>query len=276
VGKEDVLVDSRDESSASFREALLRDLRALEQMLRTDALESDAVRIGAEQEVFLIDRAYRPAPIASQVLEQLADSRFTNEIGKFNLEVNVPPRSFNGGCLHSLEAELNGLLERASLIAQAQVPAVGKTGPAIDIQVCSALTKSGSRRPEFTGRLPDSLYRSVLDRTSVFGKHWLGTGVRFLFRRSVRVDGCQHQVLGRDAKFLAYAARGVLPHLVRDVKDFARYDGGSFPSVVHDKRPDVERIVYALIYLARLFVPGDRQPSVLGRCDFNAGRTGAH
>jgi hypothetical protein len=119
MGQQNILDDSRDDCSASFREALLRDLGALQQMLRGDALESDVVRIGAEQEMFLIDRAYRPAPIASQVLQQIDDSRFTNEIGKFNLEANVPPQVFGEGCLRSLETELNELVQRASTAAQA-------------------------------------------------------------------------------------------------------------------------------------------------------------
>jgi len=119
VGKQDISEDSGGERSASFREALLGDLNALEQMLQAGALESDVVRIGAEQEMFLIDRAYRPAPIASQVLERLSDSRFTTEIGKFNLEANVPPRIFSGTCLRSLEAELNEMVQRVSAAAQA-------------------------------------------------------------------------------------------------------------------------------------------------------------
>jgi hypothetical protein len=114
VGQQNVLDDSKDDHSATFREALLRDLSALEQMLQADALETDLTRIGAEQEMVLIDQAYRPAPIASQVLEQLSEATFTTEIGKFNLEANVAPRMFSAECLRSLESELNRLLQRVS------------------------------------------------------------------------------------------------------------------------------------------------------------------
>jgi hypothetical protein len=88
-----------------FREALLRDLHALEQMLKS-ALETDVVRVGIEQEMFLVDSSYRPAPVASQVLAGLSDAAFTNEIGKFNLEANMQRRVLEGSCLRSIESEL--------------------------------------------------------------------------------------------------------------------------------------------------------------------------
>ncbi len=119
MAEQNILENSKQDESASFREALLRDLRAQEQMLQADAFERDTVRIGAEQEIFLVDRAYRPAPIASQVLDQLSDATFTAEIGKFNLEANLPPRIFSGGCLRSLQVELDELVERVSAAAKA-------------------------------------------------------------------------------------------------------------------------------------------------------------
>jgi hypothetical protein len=48
------------ESLRQFTRKLLADLRALELMLESGAIESGARRIGAEQELFLIDRRWRP------------------------------------------------------------------------------------------------------------------------------------------------------------------------------------------------------------------------
>ena len=41
---------------------MLRDLQALERMLDERMFETDVTRIGAEQEMFLVDASWQPAP----------------------------------------------------------------------------------------------------------------------------------------------------------------------------------------------------------------------
>ena len=48
-----------------YVESLLNDLRALQQMLDRNAIESEPLRVGAEQELFLVDRNWQPAPLAA-------------------------------------------------------------------------------------------------------------------------------------------------------------------------------------------------------------------
>ena len=74
--------------------SLLNDLRAFETMLEEGMIESDVWRIGAEQEFFLVDEGWRPASLALEVLDEINDSHFTTELGKFNLEVNLDPPDF--------------------------------------------------------------------------------------------------------------------------------------------------------------------------------------
>ena len=45
-----------------FMQQVLRDARALEKMLADGCFEEGVTRIGAEQELFLVDAAHRPAP----------------------------------------------------------------------------------------------------------------------------------------------------------------------------------------------------------------------
>ncbi len=94
----------------SFTKALLRDLRALEEMLREGRIEADTRRIGAEQEMFLVDEAGHPAPLATEMLEGIDDPRFTTELARFNLEANLSPLTFGGRCLSAMEAELHEVL----------------------------------------------------------------------------------------------------------------------------------------------------------------------
>jgi CBS domain-containing protein/gamma-glutamyl:cysteine ligase YbdK (ATP-grasp superfamily) len=72
--------------------------------------ETGVARIGAEQEMFLVDRNMRPAPISLEVLDHAKDSRLTTEIARFNLEANLTPLSLTGRCFQQMEKELNELL----------------------------------------------------------------------------------------------------------------------------------------------------------------------
>jgi len=112
----------RDEQEvADYTRAALRDLAALERMLDGDRFESGVRRIGAEQEMFLVDEAMRPAPLALDVLDVLAaggDDRFTTEIGRFNLEANLQPQLLEAGCLRRLDADITDTVAAARRAAQ--------------------------------------------------------------------------------------------------------------------------------------------------------------
>ena len=86
--------------------ALLEDVAALERMLDEGLVEEGVRRIGAEQELCLVDRAMRPAPVAEDVLARLPQGPFTTELGRFNLEINLDPRELSSTCLADLEREL--------------------------------------------------------------------------------------------------------------------------------------------------------------------------
>ena len=85
---------------------LLNDLAALERMLTEGRIESGVRRMGAEQEMFLVDPHMRPAPVAQEVLGRVGDPRLTTEIARFNLEANLTPRLLEGDCLRRLEGEI--------------------------------------------------------------------------------------------------------------------------------------------------------------------------
>ena len=91
MGEHEVDQQFDEKTSQAFMKALLEDLRALEYMIATDGFETGVGRIGAEQEMFLVDRNMRPAPISLEVLDHAKDSRLTTEIARFNLEANLTP-----------------------------------------------------------------------------------------------------------------------------------------------------------------------------------------
>lgn len=117
MGDKTVTTEYDEVQMRSFTLGVLNDLQALEQMLDGGMFEEGARRIGAEQEMFLVDSAMRPAPIAVEVMDEARDRRLTTEIGRFNLEANLTPRDFGGNCLARMEDELNeviGIVRRAA------------------------------------------------------------------------------------------------------------------------------------------------------------------
>jgi len=110
MGEHDVDTLFDESKSQAFMKALLEDLRALEYMIEAGLLETGVTRIGAEQEMFLVDRNLRPAPISLEVLDHAKDSRLTTEIARFNLEANLTPLTLTGRCLSLMEEELKELL----------------------------------------------------------------------------------------------------------------------------------------------------------------------
>ena len=111
MGDKQVSMETDESRMRHFTKAVLNDLQALETMLADGKMEDGVFRIGAEQEIFLVDSAMRPAPIVLEILEKAGDRRLTTEIGRFNIEANLTPLDFSGDCLSKLENELNEAVE---------------------------------------------------------------------------------------------------------------------------------------------------------------------
>lgn len=128
MGNLDVKQDLEGEQRRRFTRSLLDDVQALERMLDEGLLESGIRRIGAEQELFLIDAAKRPAPISIDVLERLNNKAFTTELARFNLEFNLDPLVLGADCLSRMENEIVthlALVREAAKAAGADVALVG-------------------------------------------------------------------------------------------------------------------------------------------------------
>ena len=102
-----------------FVRQMLEDVQALEKMIADGWIESGVRRIGAEQELFLLDSTLQPVNTAIEILAQLPKESFTTELAQFNLEANLLPRVFAGSCLSDMEGELLRLLELAREKARA-------------------------------------------------------------------------------------------------------------------------------------------------------------
>ncbi|WP_431135120.1 CBS domain-containing protein [Psychroserpens mesophilus] len=113
MGTQSVKPITNKSQRKQFINHLLNDVEALDMMIKTDAFEKGIQRIGAEQELCIVDKYYRPSFNALEILDTINDPHFTTELGLFNLEANLDPLELNGKCFSQLESDLYDLLDKA-------------------------------------------------------------------------------------------------------------------------------------------------------------------
>lgn len=115
------LADSQEEVQR-FMKYVLKDLRALDRMLNEgDWFETEPLRIGAEQELFLVDHQAKAWPRSMEILEKLEADQggsYTTEFAQFNMEINMEPLVFGGDCLSRMEENLQRKIDRARSVTE--------------------------------------------------------------------------------------------------------------------------------------------------------------
>ena len=114
MGELNVLPVVKSTDLRDYTKMLFKDVEALEQMVSNGMMEEGVRRIGAEQELCLIDNHGVPSFSSDGVLSTLKDSHFTTELAKFNLEINLDPLELTGNCFTQLENDLLRLLTKCT------------------------------------------------------------------------------------------------------------------------------------------------------------------
>jgi gamma-glutamyl:cysteine ligase YbdK (ATP-grasp superfamily) len=106
VGRDIQDVEISGEDRRVYDEKLRRSLDALGRMLREQAFEAGPSRVGLEVELHLVGGQTAPSMRNEQVLDAITDPAWETELGRFNLELNVPPRPLTGPALAELEQQV--------------------------------------------------------------------------------------------------------------------------------------------------------------------------
>ena len=137
------------ERQRQFMSAILADLRALDRMISENMFDTGVRRIGAEQEMFLIDKQWRPTRGVLKLLDALQDNHYTTELGQFQIEANCDAQTLSGDGISRMHAQLDDLVDRAR-----------KASTAMDMNVVlMGLELAATRmlRPRRTGCCPRRL-----------------------------------------------------------------------------------------------------------------------
>jgi CBS domain-containing protein len=187
----------------AFTRALLRDLRALERMLDEGLFETGIRRIGAEQEMFLVNEAWRPATTALEIMERL-DDHFTTELALYNLEANVEPRVLEGGCFTDLQGRLEELVGQARGAASHVGTEIALTG------ILPTLSKS------------DVTLANITPRTRYYALNDAFASARAGEPYKLRIQGSDELYTEHDSVMLESCNTSFQVHLQVDPDEFAR------------------------------------------------------
>ncbi|MDT4929567.1 MAG: hypothetical protein QOF92_2434, partial [Pseudonocardiales bacterium] len=103
-----------------FREKLRSCLDVFAHMLGESKFDFERPLTGLEIEFNLIDDQQDPAMRNAEVLNAIANDDFQTELGQFNIEINVRPRSLGGTAAEELEVELRASLNDAEERARSE------------------------------------------------------------------------------------------------------------------------------------------------------------
>ena len=107
---------SREERNAFYHQ-IFKDLEVFEYLLDNNLIDPGDKTIGAEQELTIINQFGLPQSIAPEFLEVINDPHYTNELAKFDLEINLDPVVLKERCFSNYEKELNNLIALGNEVA---------------------------------------------------------------------------------------------------------------------------------------------------------------
>ncbi|NNG19357.1 glutamate--cysteine ligase [Naumannella sp. ID2617S] len=128
MGEQISRTDYSEADFEAYADRVARQQRQLAELLEQWPFDLAHPRAGMELEINLVDPEAAPVPLADQVLRAINDPQFVHELGRFNIELNLPPRQLGPTGLtafyETLRSALNDADQRASGL-NAQLAVIG-------------------------------------------------------------------------------------------------------------------------------------------------------
>jgi hypothetical protein len=113
VGEEVAATVFTGEDRTRYRDKVKRCLDVFARMLAESRFDGDRRSIGLEIELNITEETGDPAMANAHVIELIADPDFQTELGQFNVEINIPPRTLGDAALGELENTVRADLNHA-------------------------------------------------------------------------------------------------------------------------------------------------------------------
>ncbi|WP_144119861.1 glutamate--cysteine ligase [Catellatospora sichuanensis] len=179
MGKDVSLQTFSRQEREHYRQKVRRCLDVFALMLNDFSFDADHPTTGLEIELNLVDAEHLPTMVNEEVLRDLADPQFQTELGRFNLELNVPPRLISGDGLVQYEQQIIESLRRADAHARKHDAALLTIGILPTLTTDHTVTENLS----VNGR-----YRSLNEEILAARGEQIGVDIRGADRLRIRTD----------------------------------------------------------------------------------------
>ncbi len=203
MGDFKVKLASSKEEIKKFTKNLLKDVQAFENMLENNWFEEGVSKIGAEQELCLVDKNFKPYPINLEILEKAKMDNLSPELAKFNLETNASPLNFEKKALSEMEQEINDDLSKIAKVTKEFEADIILTG------ILPTVRKFDIEREQIT---PIDRYFALMDALRDM------RGEEFL----ININGIDELNIKLNSGLIEAANTGFQVHLQVDPDDFAK------------------------------------------------------
>lgn len=133
----------------------LQDIAVFEQMLKDEVFDNGEPKIGAEQEICIVNKELEPSQNALELLDVIDDEHYTNELALFNLEINLDPLPLKDNCFSEMEGELLCLLSQGTEVVRYYKD---------DLLLTGILPTLKYHHLQFNYMTPEYRYKTISDR----------------------------------------------------------------------------------------------------------------
>ncbi|WMI66683.1 CBS domain-containing protein [Aestuariibaculum sp. YM273] len=167
---------------------LLNDIKALDIMIEEGMIEAQPQRIGAEQEVFLVNDQFLPENKSLEFLKKINHKNFTTEISTYTFEINLDVFELKDSCFSALHKQLDHLLEQAKKVAATQHIKLVLTGILPSLSINNVGDKSMTDTKRY------SVLNEIVKKTRKrgFNVHIKGVDELNLLHNSAMLEGCNN------------------------------------------------------------------------------------
>ncbi|WP_088328509.1 hypothetical protein [Lacimicrobium sp. SS2-24] len=187
-----------------YRKRLQQQLDELKTVIEQPGFSDGPASIGAELELYITDKNGLPAPYNEELLTSMAHPLLTEELNRFNLEINLSPVTAQGKPFSAMEAELLPILKTLRQQAASMDAKIATIG------ILPTLNSTHLQRDYMTDR---ARYRALTNELSAL------KGEPFV----VDINGQDSLKMSCDEVTLEGANTSFQVHLKVSAADFARY-----------------------------------------------------
>lgn len=115
IYKSDFLLEEEEEFSKRLKE----ETKLLKKLFESREFKyTEKPSLGLEVEAWLVDKDQIPSPTNNNFLKEMDSNKVTEELSKFNFEINIDPQTFQNGCFKNTSKQLSNIWKKCKKVTE--------------------------------------------------------------------------------------------------------------------------------------------------------------